>query len=72
MEAAMQSFEVSGMTCGHCVRAVTDAVHGVDAAAQVAVDLDAGRVTVREGTASPDRIAQALTAEGYPARPLAA
>lgn len=63
---------MSGMTCGHCVRAVTEAIHGVDAAAQVAVDLDAGRVTVRDGTASPDRIAQALAVEGYPARPLAA
>jgi len=68
----MQSFEVSGMTCSHCVRAVTETIKGVDAAAQVAVDLDAGRVTVRDGTASPDRIAQALAAEGYPARPLAA
>jgi len=68
----MQNFEVSGMRCNHCVRAVTEAIQGVDAAAQVAVDLDAGRVTVRDGTVSPDRIAQALAAEGYPARPLAA
>ena len=68
----MQKFEVSGMTCGHCVRAVTEAIHGVDAAAQVEVDLPAGRVTVRDGTASPDRVAQAIAAEGYPAQPLAA
>ena len=68
----MQEFEVSGMTCGHCVRAVTEAIHGVDVAAQVAVDLSAGRVTVRDGTAAPDRVAQAIAAEGYPARPLAA
>lgn len=68
----MQNFEVSGMTCGHCVRAVTEAVHGVDAAAKVEVDLPGGRVTVREETASPDRIAQALASEGYPATPLAA
>lgn len=68
----MQKFEVSGMTCGHCVRTVTEAVHGVDAAAQVEVDLPTGRVTVRDGTAAPDRIAQALAAEGYPAKPLAA
>lgn len=67
----MQRFEVSGMTCGHCVRAVTEAIHGVDAAAQVEVDLGAGRVTVRDGTASPDRLVQAIAAEGYPARPLA-
>ncbi|MGI4940424.1 MAG: heavy-metal-associated domain-containing protein [Janthinobacterium lividum] len=68
----MQRFEVSGMTCGHCVRAVTEAVHGVDAAAQVEVDLAASRVTVRDGTAPPEQIAQAIEAEGYPARLLAA
>ena len=34
----MQKFEVSGMTCGHCVRAVTEAIHGLDAAAQVAAE----------------------------------
>ncbi len=68
----MQSFKVSGVTGGHCVRVVTKAIHGVDPAAQVAVDLPANRVTMRNGTASPDRIAQALAAEGCPARPLAA
>lgn len=68
----MQEFEVSGMTCAHCVRAVTEAIRGVDAAAQVAVDLPAGRVTVRDGTASPEQVVQALAAEGYPAQPLAA
>ena len=68
----MQRFGVSGMSCDHCVRAVTEAIHGVDAAAQVEVDLAAGRVTVRNGTAPPDQVAQAIEAEGYPARPLAA
>lgn len=68
----MQTFEVSGMTCDHCVRAVTEAIQGVDAAAQVEVDLGAGRVTVRDGTASPEQVVEAIAAEGYPARPLAA
>ncbi len=31
----MQNFKVSGMTCGHCVRAVTEAVKDVDPAASV-------------------------------------
>ncbi len=61
----MQSFKVSGMTCGHCVRAVTGAIQGVDAAATVEVDLRAGRVTVRDDTAPYDRIVDAITAEGY-------
>lgn len=68
----MHSFKVTGMTCGHCVRAVTDAVRGVDAAAKVEVDLPAGRVTVRDGTATAERVAAAIAAEGYAAEPAAA
>ncbi|HEY0203221.1 MAG TPA: heavy-metal-associated domain-containing protein [Acetobacteraceae bacterium] len=68
----MQRFEVSGMTCGHCVRAVTEAIQSVDATARVEVDLTAGSVTVRDGTASPDQVSQAIEAEGYRARLLAA
>lgn len=67
----MQRFKVTGMTCQHCVRAVTDAVRGVDPGAVVAVDLDAGQMTV-QGTASASRIAEAVAAEGYAAEPLAA
>lgn len=71
-EADVQSFKVTGMTCGHCVRAVTDAVRDVDATAQVEVDLGAGRVTVRDGTATAERIAAAIAAEGYATEPVAA
>ncbi len=66
----MQDFKVDGMTCGHCVRAVTEAVRGVDPAATVNVDLSAGRVSV-DSAAAPDAIAQAIAAEGYKAAPLA-
>lgn len=68
----MQEFKVTGMTCGHCVRAVADAVRGVDPGAAVSVDLDAGRMTVENGTAPASRIMEAVAAEGYAAEPLAA
>ena len=68
----MQSFKVTGMTCQHCARAVTDAVRGVDPGAVVSVDLDTGRMTVQDGTAPASRIAEAVAAEGYAAEPLAA
>lgn len=68
----MQEFKVTGMTCGHCVRAVTDAVRSVDPSAAVAVDLDAGRLTVQNGTASASHIAEAVAAEGYTAEPIGA
>ncbi|WP_199032140.1 heavy-metal-associated domain-containing protein, partial [Ralstonia sp. ASV6] len=35
----MTTFSVEGMSCGHCVSAVTRAVQQVDAAASVQVDL---------------------------------
>ena len=35
-ETALLELNVTGMTCGHCVRAVTQAVRTVDPEAQVA------------------------------------
>jgi copper chaperone len=57
-------FDVQGMTCGHCARAVTEAVKRVDAAAQVQVDLTAGQVDVKSDTAR-EPIAAAIREEGY-------
>ncbi|RYC31344.1 copper chaperone [Lichenibacterium minor] len=69
----MLNFKVEKMTCGHCVRAVTEAVHGVDAGAHVDVDLKAGRVAVAtEDAGSADRIAAAIRAAGYDAAPVGA
>ena len=62
----MQNFKVEGMTCGHCVRAVTEAVRSVDPGAVVNVDRVVGRVSV-DSTAAPGVIAQAIIAEGYAA-----
>jgi copper chaperone len=45
-ENIMIELKVTGMSCQHCVGAVTRAVHEVDAAAAVNVDLAAGRVTI--------------------------
>jgi copper chaperone len=39
-------FSVAGMSCDHCVQAVKAEVGKVAGVASVAVDLDAGRVTV--------------------------
>ena len=60
----MPSFNVQGMTCGHCVKAVTQAVHSVDPQAKVAVDLASGKVEV-ESIAESTRLAAAIQEEGY-------
>ena len=59
-----QVFEVQGMTCGHCERAVTTAIQSVDANAQVKIDRAAKRVTV-ETAADRATVAAAIAEEGY-------
>ena len=63
-----QSFDVHGMTCGHCERAVTQAVKSVDPAAQVRIDRQAGKVEVQT-TQPREQIAKAIADEGYAVQP---
>jgi len=60
----MQRFTVTGMTCGHCVRAVTAAITDLDAAASVRIDLATGQVEVESGRPRAE-LAAAIVAEGY-------
>ncbi|MBX3585358.1 MAG: heavy-metal-associated domain-containing protein [Ramlibacter sp.] len=59
-----QTFNVQGMTCGHCERAVTQAVKSVDPAAEVKVDRAGGKVDVQSDQPR-DAIARAIADEGY-------
>jgi len=61
----MIEFHVEGMSCNHCVRAVTEAVQAADPKAAVAVDLAALSVKV-ESEAPRETLAAALTEAGYP------
>ncbi|GKS94818.1 cation transporter [Acidovorax sp. SUPP2825] len=56
--------QVTGMTCGHCERAVVHAVRQVDPEATVQVDLAQGKVVV-ESDRARDALAAAITEEGY-------
>ncbi|WP_248963809.1 heavy-metal-associated domain-containing protein [Sphaerisporangium perillae] len=60
------TFQVTGMTCAHCQRAVTEEISRIDGVESVTVDLPSGTVTVT--AARPvDRadIAQAIDEAGY-------
>jgi copper chaperone len=59
-----QTFNVQGMSCGHCVGAVTQAVKSVDPQAEVTVDLGSGKVEVRSQQ-DHAAIAKAIEEEGY-------
>ena len=63
-----QTFRVTGMTCGHCERAVKTAVQQVDPQAVVTIDRAANRVEV-DSTANKQALAQAITEEGYAVSP---
>lgn len=62
----MQVFKVSGMSCGHCVRAITQAVQANDPAAEVHVDLGAKEVRVASKQ-SEEQVLQAIRGSGYDA-----
>ena len=60
------TFQVSGMTCAHCVAAVTKEVSGVPGVSDVQVDLASGRVTVTGiGSIDEGAAAAAVDEAGY-------
>ncbi|MDT8990338.1 heavy-metal-associated domain-containing protein [Curvibacter sp. APW13] len=59
-----QTFTVTGMTCGHCEKAVTKAITRIDPQAQVQIDRPANKVQVETEKPRQD-IAKAITEEGY-------
>ena len=63
------TLKVTGMTCGHCVRAVTDAIGGLDGVHSTDVQLQNGRATVvfDEAKVSPRDLVSAVMDEGYTA-----
>ena len=60
----MLRLPISGMTCEHCVAAVTQAVQAVPGAGDVRVDLTHGEVTVK-GHPDPEAVRAAIAGESY-------
>ncbi|HNE73138.1 MAG TPA: heavy-metal-associated domain-containing protein [Giesbergeria sp.] len=61
-------FEVQGMTCGHCERAVTSAIQQLDPQAQVRIDRAQNRVDV-DSSQPREALAAAIAEEGYQVTP---
>ncbi len=59
-----QSFTVTGMTCGHCEKAVTRAVKQLDPQAEVQIDRSTGKVDV-QSEQPRETLAKAIAEEGY-------
>ncbi|WP_309571980.1 cation transporter [Deinococcus sp.] len=58
---------ITGMTCGHCVKAVEGALKSIPGVQTVTVDLASGHATV-QGDADTQAMLAAVTEEGYAAQ----
>ena len=59
-----QSFQVQGMTCGHCEKAVTRALKQVDPQAEVKIDRSQNKVEV-QSKQPREALVKAIAEEGY-------
>jgi copper chaperone len=61
--------KIAGMSCGHCVQAVTQALESVAGVRKAEVDLTAGRARIEyeEGRTTPAALVGAVMDEGYTA-----
>lgn len=60
-----KQYTVTGMTCGHCVNAVTTEVGQVAGVTDVEVDLESGRLAVTGDGFTDEQIAAAVDEAGY-------
>lgn len=67
-DTTTKTYPVTGMTCGHCVQAVTSELQTLDGVEEVAVELDAdgaSSVTITSATALEDaKVESALKEAG--------
>lgn len=63
------TYTVDGMTCGHCVSAVTSEVKRIHGVSDVEIDLESGAVTVTsEGDLDAAQVRAAVEEAGYEMR----
>jgi len=69
MKMATATLKVTGMSCHHCVEAVTHALKSTAGVRDASVDLQGARATVEydESKTDPRALAGAVTDEGYTA-----
>ncbi len=59
-------FSIPDMSCGHCVKAITQALAQLDPAATLSADLPTRPITVQSAQ-EREKVAAALAEAGYPA-----
>jgi copper chaperone len=62
----MSEIQVKGMSCGHCVAAMTKAMHSLTGVSNVKVDLSSGRVSYDSTAPIPQEdLARVVKAAGF-------
>ena len=62
----MKTIKINGMSCQHCVMAVTKALKSIDGIDNVTVDFEKGTATFEEhGSVDRETIRQNIEAAGY-------
>jgi copper chaperone len=61
--------DIEGMSCGHCVHAVTKALKELDGVAVENVSVGSATVSYDPGVTSVEQITRAVEDAGYDARP---
>ena len=59
------SIDIQGMSCGHCVRSVDQALKALDGVQVEQVAIGHATVSYDPATTTPERITQAVEDEGY-------
>lgn len=61
--------EIQGMSCGHCVAAVSEALSGLDGVSVDKVQIGSAQVQYKPEVVSADEIILAIEDAGYSANP---
>jgi copper chaperone CopZ len=61
----MSTYDVTGMTCGHCAQAVSTEVETIPGVRSVQVDVETGTLTIEGDGFTDEQVAAAVDEAGY-------
>lgn len=65
MSPTSNTYEVAGMSCGHCQASVSEELAELEGVEHVTVDFESGRVDVSGTAVDDERVSAAVEAAGY-------
>lgn len=65
MATQTETLTITGMSCGHCVRGVREALERIDGVDVESVEIGSARVRYDESKTSHEQLVQAVEEEGY-------